>query len=191
MNEQGASSEAKLHAMDYWQVLRNRYGVILLAFFLVFMTAAVITYILPKEYLGKVTMQINRELHDWKIFHGGEAPSGRMYVPPTFIETEFKVITSKKTLYDVVDALKLDERWAITRPQAFRKLFANLETREERGTDLINIEYYDTEGQLAANIANAVANAYQQRRVKLESTRSNNALDTLQRQLKDQSDKVE
>ena len=136
-------------------------------------------------------MQINRELHDWKIFHGGEAPSGRMYVPPTFIETEFKVITSKKTLYDVVDALKLDERWAVTRPQAFRKLFANLETREERGTDLINIEYYDTEGQLAANIANAVANAYQQRRVKLESTRSNNALDTLQRQLKDQSDKVE
>ena len=81
MNEQGASSEAKLHAMDYWQVLRNRYGVILLAFFLVFMTAAVITYILPKEYLGKVTMQINRELHDWKIFHG-EMPSGRMYVPP-------------------------------------------------------------------------------------------------------------
>ena len=191
MNDQGGpSSEAKLHAMDYWQVLRNRYGVILLAFFLVFMTAAVITYILPKEYIGKVTMQINRELHDMKIFHGDTQP-GRMYIPPTFIETEFKVITSKNTLYQVVDNLKLDERWAITRPQAFGKLFKNLDTREERGTDLITVEYFDTEAQVAANISNAVAAAYQNRRMSIERTRSNNALDTLQKQLADQSDKVE
>ena len=107
MNEQsGQSSEAKLHAMDYWQVLRNRYGVILLAFFLVFMTAAVITFILPKEYQGKVTLQINRESHDMKIFHGGTQP-GRMFIPPTFIETEFKVITSKNTLYKVIDSCLL------------------------------------------------------------------------------------
>ena len=35
MNEQN-NNEVKLHALDYWQVIRNRYGVILLAFFLVF-----------------------------------------------------------------------------------------------------------------------------------------------------------
>ena len=192
MNDQGGpSSEAKLHAMDYWQVLRNRYGVILLAFFLVFMTAAVITYILPKEYLGKVTLQINRELHDMKIFHGQSQPGRGMYIPPTFIETEFKVITSKNTLYQVIDSLKLDERWAITRPQAFSKLYANVDTKEERGTDLITIEYFDTEAQVSANIANAVAAAYQNRRMSLERERSNNALDTLQKQLSDQSDKVE
>lgn len=190
MNQQGASSEAKLHAMDYWQVLRNRYGVILLAFFLVFMTAAVITYILPKEYQGKVTMQINRESHDMKIFHAN-MPTGRFYVPPTFIETEFKVITSKRTLYQVVDALKLDERWGATRPQAYSRLYANLEAREERGTDLISIEYFDTDNQLAANVANAVAEAYRDRRMNIEQKRSTNALDTLQRQLKEQTDTVE
>ena len=36
--EQGSSSEASLHAFDYWQVLKNRYGVILLTFLLIFMT---------------------------------------------------------------------------------------------------------------------------------------------------------
>ena len=54
------TSEAKLHALDYWQVIRNRYGVILLAFFLVFMTAGVITYILPEEYLGKVVLEVHQ-----------------------------------------------------------------------------------------------------------------------------------
>ena len=34
------TQESKLHMLDYWQVLRNRYGIILLAFFLVFLTAA-------------------------------------------------------------------------------------------------------------------------------------------------------
>ena len=190
MNEQGVSSEAKLHAMDYWQVLRNRYGVILLAFFLVFMTAAVITYILPKEYIGKVTLQINREVHDWKIFHG-DMPSGRFFVPPTFIETEFKVMTSKKTLSNVVDSLNLDEKWELTESQAYRKLFENTETREERGTDLMTIEYYDTEPQLARDVANAIAKAYRDRRTSIEGQRSGAALDTLQKQLKDQEDKVE
>ncbi len=191
MNEQSASSEAKLHAMDYWQVLRNRYGVILLAFFLVFMTAAVITYILPKEYSGTVSLQINREVTDWKIFHDGSMPSGRAWTPPTFIDTEFKVITSKKTLYQVVDKLKLDEIWGITRAQAYDKVYANTDTREERGTDLITIEYYDTDAQLAANIANEVADSYRERRTTIETARSNNALDTLSKQLKDQADKVE
>ncbi len=176
--------------MDYWQVLRNRYGVILLAFFLIFMTAAVITYILPREFVGKVTMQINREAHDMKIFPG-EVPSGRFFVPPTFIDTEFNIITSRMTLYQVVDTLKLNDRWKITRSMAADKLFANLKTRETRGTDLISIEYFDTDAQLAAHVANAVAVAYHERRTTLEKKRSNDAMDTLKRQLKEQADTVE
>lgn len=176
--------------MDYWQVLRNRYGVILLAFFLVFMTAAVITYILPKEYMGKVTVQINREATELKIFPG-ETPSSRRYVPPTFIDTEFKVITSKKTLHEVVDALKLDERWGMTKAQAYERVLNNTETREERGTDIISIEYFDTEAQLAANIANEIAAAYKNRRMNMEKGRSNHALDILNQQLTLQGDVVE
>jgi succinoglycan biosynthesis transport protein ExoP len=37
-------NEAALHAVDYWQVIKNRYGIILLTLLLVFMTVAVITY---------------------------------------------------------------------------------------------------------------------------------------------------
>lgn len=183
-------SEAKLHAMDYWQVLRNRYGVILLAFFLVFMTAAVITYILPKQFLGRVTLQIHRELRDFDIFEGS-APAGRQYLPPTFVETEFKIISSRETLYQVVDELKLDERWGLTRSRAYSKLYGNLNTMEERGTDIIVIEYYDVDAQLARDVANAVAKAYKKRREDNENSRSGQALDALRRELKAQTDQVE
>ena len=42
-------NEAALHAVDYWQVIKNRYGIILLTLLLVFMTAAVITYVMPRK----------------------------------------------------------------------------------------------------------------------------------------------
>ena len=51
-------SEASLHAIDYWQVLKNRYGVILLTFLLVFLTAAVITYVMPKKYESSALIEV-------------------------------------------------------------------------------------------------------------------------------------
>ena len=44
--------------MDYWQVIKNRYGIILLTLLLVFMTAAVITYVMPKKYESEATIEV-------------------------------------------------------------------------------------------------------------------------------------
>ena len=176
--------------MDYWQVLRNRYGVILLAFFLVFMTAAVVVYILPKQFLGKVVMQINREFHEWKVFHS-PMPSGRHYLPPNFVQTEIDHITSKETLYLVVDKVKLDERWDMTRPMAYEKLESQVRTKENRGTDNVTIKVYDRDAELAVRIANEVASAYSERRITIEKKRSFNALQTLGAELRTSRDEVE
>ena len=88
------NSEVKLHALDYWQVVRNRYGVILLAFFLVFMTAAVITYIMPREYLGRVRLQIQPVSQEYEVFRDN---STRQLLTPTFIQTQFQIITDHRT----------------------------------------------------------------------------------------------
>ena len=70
-------SEIKLHALDYWQVLRNRFPVIMLIFFLVFMTALVIAYLRPSEYLGRVQLQVQREANELEVFRetGAMGPS--------------------------------------------------------------------------------------------------------------------
>jgi uncharacterized protein involved in exopolysaccharide biosynthesis len=51
-------NEAALHAIDYWQVIKNRYGIILLTLLLVFITAAVITYVMPKKYESIAVIEV-------------------------------------------------------------------------------------------------------------------------------------
>ncbi|HAA88704.1 MAG TPA: hypothetical protein DCE22_10630, partial [Verrucomicrobiales bacterium] len=168
-------SETKLHALDYWQVIRNRYTVILLTFFLVIMTAAVIAYLRPPEYLGRVQIQVQREARDLEVFRetGSVGNLGSESLPyMTFMQTQFEIIQSRETLKEVINngkdslgqPLDLLAKWGLTSEEdAFRILKKKVETQDVRGTDLIDIEVYDTDAQLAADIANALANAYQAR----------------------------
>ena len=96
-------SEARLHALDYWQVIRNRYGVILLSFSLVFLTAAVVTAIMPKKYSGRVLLEVERfsSTVSGEIFNDENARSKAVVGQNTFLPTEFKIISSKETLSQV------------------------------------------------------------------------------------------
>jgi succinoglycan biosynthesis transport protein ExoP len=190
MNDQ--SGEIRLHALDYWQVIRNRYGVILLAFFLVFMTAGVITYILPRQYLGKVVMEIKRAQTEWNVFNDGGLGPG--WEPPggNFVQTQFEILTSKETLYLVIDDLDLVKRWKTsTRNQAYAALKGRLRPQEVRGTDLLEVSVFDTDRQLAADIANSVAENYKKRREEQERDRANQALLALDQELTKQQERVD
>ena len=69
MNDAG--HEMQRQALDSWQVIRNRVGLISLAFFLVFATAAIITYIMPRKYRGRVEMKIERMTNKVQVFSRG------------------------------------------------------------------------------------------------------------------------
>jgi succinoglycan biosynthesis transport protein ExoP len=179
------NKEIKLHALDYWQVIRNRYGVILLAFFLVFMTATVITYMMPKEYLGRVTLQINREAKD-DVFYSSSS-SSRMLPYQTFMQTQFAIIESKENLDKVVKEMDLKEEWSVNSDlDAYNRLVRKLRAQDVRGTDLVEIEVFDPVPKLAADLANAVAESYQSRREQIEKGRSNQALEELELEAKGQ-----
>ena len=53
-------TESKMHALDYWQVIRNRWGVILLTFFLITLASLVIIALLDKKFAGRTKFQINQ-----------------------------------------------------------------------------------------------------------------------------------
>ncbi len=196
-------SETKLHALDYWQVIRNRYTVILLTFFLVIMTAAVIAYLRPPEYLGRVQIQVQREARDLEVFRetGSVGNLGSESLPyMTFMQTQFEIIQSRETLKEVINngkdslgqPLDLLAKWGLTSEEdAFRILKKKVETQDVRGTDLIDIEVYDTDAQLAADIANALANAYQARRQNEEKQRADSALEKLDTQIMAQMTRLE
>jgi succinoglycan biosynthesis transport protein ExoP len=191
MSTESKQSEAHLHALDYWQVIRNRYGVILLAFFLVFMTAVVITYMLPNQYLGRVQLEIEKESMDTHVFN--ERSSAGDFKPySTFMQTQFEIICSKETLSRVIKDMNLVAEWNLSNEaEAFNVLKGKLDTQPVRGTDLMNIEIFHTDENVAAELANKVANAYQERRRESELNRTDKSLASLNLQIQQQRDKVE
>src|SRR5688572_11882013 len=98
MNEPNQSSEASLHAIDYWQVIKNRYGVILLTFLLVFMTALVITYVMPKKYESTAVVEVKPEGTGTQVIQGYSDNRAQRSMTQTYLPTEFAVIKAQKTL---------------------------------------------------------------------------------------------
>ena len=98
-------NEAALHAVDYWQVIKNRYGIILLTLLLVFMTASVITYVMPKKYQSEAIIEVRpRSISGGPLGNEFGGAIGSTPMTPQFFGTEFEKIKSSKSLYKVVVA---------------------------------------------------------------------------------------
>jgi capsular exopolysaccharide synthesis family protein len=193
MNTSSAQqNEAMLHAVDYWQVIKNRYGIILLSLLLVFMTAAVITYVMPKKYQSQAVIEV-------KPRAAGISPlgsqlnelSGARAMTPQFFGTEFEKIKSRNSLEKVVQNLELVNRWNVDKETALAILKGTVGTQNIRGTDLISIQVRHTNKVDARDIADEVAQSYRQYRAEIESRDAENALQELNKAVRNQEDKVE
>ncbi|MEM9080822.1 MAG: polysaccharide biosynthesis tyrosine autokinase [Verrucomicrobiota bacterium] len=180
-----STSEASLHAVDYWQVLRNRYGIILLTFLLVFMTAAVITSVMPKKYASTAVVQVNPPVRG-SLSTGLGVIESRQY-----FATQFQVIIAARTLKLVVDSLDLKSRWGRDESSVIDALKGMLETEQRINTDLIEISAEHSDPKVAREIAAEVAVAYAKRRNLEEQERAEQQLAALNEEIKQQEDKVE
>ncbi|HRH95641.1 MAG TPA: polysaccharide biosynthesis tyrosine autokinase [Prosthecobacter sp.] len=185
MNETG--TELQKHAMDTWQVVKNRFGLISLSFILIFAAAAVLTYIMPRKYRGHVEMTIERITQDINVFDRNRGDS--LAFTQEYIKTQFETITKPTTLYPVIEKLELAKRWELpSRQAALAKLRANLETQSMLRSDFVIIDYYDQDSQLAATIANEISKSYMAQRNNIETEKKQKALTVLQQQISDQED---
>jgi len=189
MQPQNSQSEASLHAVDYWQVIKNRYGVILMTLLLVFMTAAVITYVMPKKYESTAVVQVKPSTRMLQPF--GNDNVGASPMTPQFFATEFEVIRSQLTLKLVVQQLNLMTRWGMTEEEAMSTLRGIVDAQNIRGTDLITITVKHTGPVDARDVAKEVYEAYKRRREAKESEAAEAGLKELEKAVLDQSDVVE
>src|SRR5215212_7559919 len=90
-----SAPENKLHFLDYWRIIRIRKTVILAVFLLVVITATLVTFVLPKHYLSKASIKVDRPGADIQEF-AGRSMSG--VYDPYFIQTEFEAIKSESVL---------------------------------------------------------------------------------------------
>lgn len=190
MNPSTNTSEASLHAIDYWQVIKNRYGVILLTFLLVFMTALVITYVMPKKYESKAVVEVKPKGAGMVLMPG--AGDHRMNaMTSTYFPTEFEVIKAQKTLDKAIEDLDLVNRWNSDPESVRRTLRSIVDAQNIRGTALIEIRVRYNDSKDAQAIAKAVSEAYRERRTALQSEYASQAMDQLSKAVVQQKDLVE
>jgi len=184
-------SETALHAFDYWQVIKNRYGLILLTLLLVFMTASVITYVMPKKYESYAKIEIKPRVPLMTVFKGMDDTSGYGRSTANFFNTEFAKIKSRNSLMKVIDNLDLANLWGVDRETVLSILSGIVRTDNDRGTDLITISVRHSDKDEARDIAAEVARAYKEYRSEIENKEGDMALVELKKAVRAQEDIVE
>jgi len=189
---QPQQSESMLHAIDYWQVVKNRYGIILLSLLMVFMTAAVITYVMPKKYESQAVIEVKpRGVAMSPLGMNFNDTSGVRGVTAQFFGTEFEKIKSRNALRKVVEGLELTNRWGVDMESAIQILKGVVSTQNIRGTDLIAIRVRHVDRVVARDIAEEVSKAYKTYRDETETRDADIQLQELEKAVRDQEDKVE
>ena len=189
------AQENKLHFLDYWRIIRIRKTVILAVFLLVVITATLVTFVLPKHYMSKASIKVDRPNADIAEFNN-RGMSG--VYDPYFIQTEFEAIKSETVLTNVVTRLDLNKRWGIKfnngerlkTPETLELLRARLDLRPLRNTMFIDIGVVTDKPDEAAELANAVAEAYRDYRLEELKRASEGGIRTLEDRFGDQQKKV-
>ena len=110
-------------------------------------------------FLGKTVLQLHNPDAD-PVF----AEEGKQIDHKTFLQTQFAIIESRNVLLSVVTELDLSKRWSLDNPdEAVVRLKRNLRVQPIRGTELVELKFYGTDGKEAAEIANEIAASYKQR----------------------------
>jgi succinoglycan biosynthesis transport protein ExoP len=186
--------EVRLHFLDYWRVIRIHWVLVFLAFLVVLITAAVVTYLQPREYAGVIFIEVKSTAENPRIF-GVDGPNIPIH-DPQLAPTVFQVIQRTGILYSVIEELKLQQKWGaggrlLTNAQAYQRLRSKLEVDEVRNTDLLQISVFDTNPQEAADIANKIVDVYQNTRVDEEKEIMNRAVTTMNDQVTKQQKRVD
>src|SRR5881227_2881793 len=188
------NEEVKLHFLDYWRVIRIRWILVLLAFLLVLITAAIFTYFQPREYKADVFVEVKTTAENPRIFGQGD-PNLPIH-DPQLAPTVYQVIQRTGILYPVIEQLNLQEKWARdgrrpSREGTYQMLRGKLDVDEVRNTDLLQISVFDSNPQIAADIANKIVSVYQDRRVQEEKEILNRAVTVMNEEVGKQQQRVE
>lgn len=185
------ASEAKLHFLDYWRVVRVRLGIVLLSFLLVLVTAAVTTYFMPRKYKATAKAELRMESADYKPFS-----NGAIGMDPRFAPTQMEIIQSTEVLYPVVESLGLARRWGnefgpLPRDAAYAKLRSMVGLKLARNTEILEITLTSTDPNECAELANAILQSYQDRRIRASRQLSDSSLGEFERDLQAQRQRAD
>ncbi len=184
------TTESKLHFLDYWRIIRVRKTVIIAVFLLVAITTTIVTFILPPTYGSMVRISVQKDAGDVPGIDGVRYGNSFNSIDIYWVQTEFEKIESKQILYQVIDNLKLSQKWGekykepeLRKDVTFALLKRSIRVTQTRGTSLIEINVESDDPEEAAVIANEIAEVYRSNRLKKWEDVSHRGLQVLEEKL--------
>lgn len=190
--------EARLHFLDYWRVIRIRKAIIITVFLITTLIATAVTFILPVSYASTAKIKVENDGGIIAPFSGGASAEDRPY-DPFFIQTTFEIMQSQLVLSNVIVSMNLNEVWgkkyfngeSLKTTETMGILKSRMALSPVRNTKLIAITVYSEEPKEAADLANAIAKAYELYRVRTLQDRTATGLATLKEQYLERSNLVQ
>ena len=105
--------------------------------------------------------------------------------------TELEIVQSAGCILAAVDELRLAEHWRVSRDQAYRRVCRMTTVNQLGKSNIIALKVVGNDAELARNLAAAQITSYKDRKESIWSGRHGNELDMLNKNLKDQNDRVE
>jgi capsular exopolysaccharide synthesis family protein len=180
-----------LNLFEYWQIIRDRRNIILLCLGVVLVLGVVLTFLSTPQYRAVTVLQIERQGPDILTFKEvvGTDPAWAAY--QDFYQTQYKILQSRSVLRIAAEQLDLVNRpevvsrrgspisraarWVrswVSDPEpeepdddldrAIRFITDRLAIAPVRNSHLVDVAVTDRDPALARDLANAVADAYQQ-----------------------------
>ncbi len=209
--------EQRKHLLEYWAILRRRRWAVYLAVATVTTTALLGSFLVTPLYRATVTLQVERQTPDILTFRDLATVDYSWAAYQDFYQTQYKILASdavarkavRRTsltshpLFDpAASTLSLRARLGALLPfprsgvelsaedLAVKRLQAGLEVSPVRNSHLILVSWVSPDAELAAKVANAVAEAYVQFNLESHTSVSDQAseflvaqIDTLKREI--------
>jgi uncharacterized protein involved in exopolysaccharide biosynthesis len=165
-----------------------------ITFTIVFLTVLVvsvaITFILPESYASTARIRVE---------HDAPSASAQFHSDPYFVQTEFEIIQSKLVLNPVIDRLKLNVAWGkkyfagqtLKTSETMELLKMRLQLAPVRNTSLISITVFSDDRIEAAQIANAIAEAYRDYCVQTHAELAAKGIDAMQQEYQKQAVQIQ
>jgi len=188
-----SAEETSVHFLDYWRIIKVHRFFCLLVFLLIVTATTIWSLTAPKQYDSTVALKLESDRPAVSVY-GRDTGTLDMIS----FGNEYEVIQSKVVLYPVIDELKLQQRWGtkagssdISKEVIFEILKGSLHTRIKHGTTVIEIRCRSEDKAEAAEIANAVARAYEKYRLDQKYNETNKGLEKIQQEFDSQSAEVQ
>ncbi|HEX7569456.1 MAG TPA: polysaccharide biosynthesis tyrosine autokinase [Verrucomicrobiae bacterium] len=191
-----APTEAKLHFLDYWRVIRIRKAIIITVFLITAIIATAVTFILPESYASTCKIRVKNDVND---IGGGLSQSYQASgFDPYFIQTTFEIMQSSLVLSNVISGLNLNVEWGkkylngetLKTTETLEMLKQRMELAPVRNTELISITVYSDDAKEAALLANSIAEAYKNYRLESRRQVSSKGLEVFENQYLSESNNI-